>query len=127
MARVFRCRLLCRQGDDQAERGFAAASALLLQLEERAHEWFADPTRRRDAIRACALERLDVTRRWRQALGVQADTAQLDWLDQAERRNLDAHFHPDTPSTVLRMELAIPMLTAVQPATETTADAKGDH
>ena len=126
MARVFRCRLLCRQGDDQADRGFAAASALLLQLEERAHEWFADPTRRRDAIRACALERLDVTRRWSRVTGVQSDTVQSDWLDQAEQRILEAHFHPDTPATVLRMELAIPMLAAVQPAMETIEDTEAD-
>ncbi|MCH7701263.1 MAG: hypothetical protein IID37_06215 [Planctomycetes bacterium] len=127
LARVFRCRLLCRQPDDQANRGFAAASALLLQLEERAHEWFADPMRRRDAIRACALERLDITRRWSRTPGVQSDTVQSDWLDHAERRILDAHFRPDMPPTVLRMELAVPTLMAVQPVAETTADADRDH
>lgn len=127
LARVFRCRMLCRYGDDHADRGFAAASALLLQLEERAHEWFADPTRRRDAIRACALERLDITRRWSRAPGSQSDTVQSDWLEQAERRILDTHFGPDTPPTMLRLELAVPMLMAVQPVTETTADAHRDH
>lgn len=127
LARVFRCRLLCRYGDDHGDRGFAAASALLLQLEERAHEWFADPTRRRDAIRACALERLDITRRWSRAPGIQSDTVQSDWIEQAERRILDAHFRPDTPPTVLRMELAVPMLMPVQPVAETTADADREH
>jgi len=114
-ARLQRCRLLYTGKEKPSQEGYAAAWALLLQLEDTAFEWFKDEGQRQEAVRTAAWFRYGLLGQWRQARGDQAGAAEREWFQKAEQRLREQYFTGDEPHTVLRLESAIPMLIESKP------------
>ncbi|RJP35439.1 MAG: hypothetical protein C4547_09555 [Phycisphaerales bacterium] len=105
--RLERCRLVAESG------AHAAAIAVLVQLEERCHDWF-DGARREVAARTTALVRIQVLETWAAALASDgAAASEVQWC----RAQIDAvrrtHFPPDADAPVLRFRHVIPLLVEV--------------
>jgi len=103
-ARVLRCRFLAKQGS------YAVSAALLLRLEERAHEWFDDPQLRVEAAGTAALVRREVLWQWRDALTARGKESAAAWCADAADRVEDALRAEEDSPAVLRLGLAVPML-----------------
>jgi len=114
-SRLIRARLIAERG------GPAAALALLSLIEERANDWFTDSTRRADATRACAYERLRIVREWHDRLSPVNETDERAWCIAETQRVRERYF--SSVRTVLRLDPAIPDLAVPPPAEPTKTDA----
>jgi hypothetical protein len=108
--RRLRCGLIAKRG------GADAALAILLQLEERCHEWFPSDVERAAAIRAVQLERLRVLALWHDKLPESTATAERQWC-RKRFEALAGEAFADRSDTVLRLTPAIPIL--IEPPDET--------
>ncbi len=102
-ARLLRCRLVAKQG------GFAAALALLSQLEERCEEWFPGEGDRADAVRATTLIEIRILRDWHGRLSAPAQAEEREWCASRIRTLTEARF-PGDGNTVLRLHQAVPIV-----------------
>ncbi len=114
-SRLIRARLIARRG------GSAAGVALLSLIEERADGWFTDPTRRADATRACAYERLRIVRDWYDRLSPVNESDERAWCIAESQRVHDRYF--SSVRTVLRLDPAIPDMATPPPAEPTKTDS----
>lgn len=105
--RLERCRLVAERG------AHATAVAMLLQLEERSHQWF-DDDRQEVAAGTAALVRLQVLEAWNASLDSAGGTeSERQWCQsQADqlRSTLDSS---DAGWTVLRLRRVIPLLAEI--------------
>ncbi|MFH1110176.1 MAG: hypothetical protein V1790_13425 [Planctomycetota bacterium] len=103
-SRLLRCRVLAAGG------GSAAALALLLQVEERANDWFKAEAERADAVRACAWLRLRILQDWRDRLDSTSQVDERTWCS-SQMETLRAQRFSDARSpTVMRLSQAIPII-----------------
>jgi len=103
-SRLLRCRVLAARG------GSAAALALLLQVEERANDWFKADGERADAVRACAWLRLRILQDWHDRLDATSQVDERTWCS-SQMETLRAQRFSDARSpTVMRLSQAIPII-----------------
>ena len=103
-SRLLRCRVLAARG------GSAAALALLLQVEERANDWFKAEAERADAVRACAWLRLRILQDWHDRLDATSQIDERTWCS-SQMETLRAQRFSDARSpTVMRLSQAIPII-----------------
>ena len=101
-ARLLRCRVLADRG------GYAAASALLLQVEELAHDWFTDEHAREEATHAAMLVRMRVIEQWRNTLDPAVNDREVAWCTRAiERIRADL---PEDRVELFRLGQAVPFV-----------------
>ncbi|MCP4593386.1 MAG: hypothetical protein GY842_21835 [bacterium] len=111
--RLLRCRLIAEQG------GYAAACSVLLQLEERVHDWTQDGVLQDRASRAATLVRRQILEQWRGALDPDDDTA-VAWCGEAIAR-LDRTASPDGGvAQVYRLGSTIPLIVTLPELPEPT-------
>ncbi|MFH0983013.1 MAG: hypothetical protein V2A79_15950 [Planctomycetota bacterium] len=104
LSRLLRCRLIADRG------GYAAACALLLQIEERIVEWFGTDEARAAAAHAAMLTRVQVLALWRDTLDPATEADEIQWCNRAiERIHGDAAVEGGS-SPVLRLEETIPLI-----------------
>ncbi len=122
LSRLLRCRMVAQQGRH------AVAWALLLRLEERAHDWLGDSPRADEAARAVMLVRWEVARAWQEVLLAAGNSDEAQWCQAAADRLRDALADAQPPS-VIRAENAIPLMIQMSesgnpsPADDVTAPA----
>jgi len=103
-SRLLRCRVLAARG------GSAAALALLLQVEERANDWFKADAERADAVRACAWLRLRILQDWHDRLDSTSQVDERTWCS-SQMETLRAQRFSDARSpTLMRLSQAIPII-----------------
>lgn len=102
-ARLTRCRLLADRG------GYAAAAALLMQIEERCPDWFPDRDRQQEAHRAVRLAELSVLRQWHDHLKTPEQDEERQWC--AERMKSVGDENADE-ARVLRLSPVVPIVAA---------------
>lgn len=102
--RLLRCRLLADRG------GYAAACALLLQIEERVLEWFGTDAARVEATNAAMLTRLQILEQWRESLDPATEAREIEWCVQAAQRIHNALTAKGNALRLLRLEETIPIL-----------------
>ncbi len=103
-SRLLRCRVLAARG------GSAAALALLLQVEDRANDWFKADAERADAVRACAWLRLRILQDWHDHLDSSAQVDERTWCS-SQMDTLRAQRFSDARSpTLMRLSQAIPII-----------------
>jgi len=102
-ARLLRCRILAAQGK------FAAAAALLIQLEERCTRWPVKEADRPDYLRAVMLVQTHVLADWRDRLDAATQADERQWCTDRLAAILAKHF-PDASATVARLNPAVPIL-----------------
>jgi hypothetical protein len=103
-SRLLRCRLVAARG------GPAAALALLMQVEERADDWFkADPDRA-DALRSCVWLRLRVLQDWHDRLDSTSHADERAWCRSRIDTLRAERFSEASGVTVLRLNQAIPII-----------------
>jgi len=100
-SRLLSCRLLA------SSKEFVSADALLMQLETRCDQWFANEADRADAVRAVALFEMRVVADWYRHL--EKDEEARAWCVERIKQITATHFSGDT-NTVLRLSPAIPLL-----------------
>lgn len=105
-ARLLRCRLVAREG------GHAAAIALLIQMEDRCDDWFAEETDRGDAVRTIHLTRSHVLKAWGKRLENTDDQPARQWIDDHLQRIANESFR-EGENTVLRLRPVIPVIAAI--------------
>jgi hypothetical protein len=105
-SRLLRCRLIAHRG------GIAAASGLLLQLEERCQDWLTDDTLRDDAIRAIQLERIRIMALWGQQSSGEDAAASRRWCRERAASLVQEAF-TEPGEAVMRLSPAVPVL--IQP------------
>lgn len=108
-ARLLRCRILASRG------GYAAALALLTQLEDRSETWMATETDRADALRAITFVEVQVLRDWYAQLPGAPDSPQRQWCVDRVKALIDERFSQDG-SAVFRLTTAIPIVAAPEDA-----------
>ena len=118
--RLLRCETLAAHGDN------ATALALLMQIEERCIDWWPDQKQRDDALRAIALKRLRVLRRWHDQLDESTRARERAWCARRMTELIAERFtggdDPVADDTVARLYPAIPILVSPPaPAIESTA------
>jgi hypothetical protein len=106
-ARLLRCRCIAEQG------GYAAASALLLQLQQRCEGLFARPRDRTEAARATSLVREKILSRWADATDPQTGAAERDWCRAAVERIRKTARGDSNRCFVLRLGCAVPILVEI--------------
>lgn len=106
-ARLLRCRCIAERG------GYAAASALLLQLEKRCADLFALERDRTEAGRAASLVRQTILSRWADAADPQTGAAERDWCRAAVERIRKTVCGESDRCFVLRLGYAIPILVEI--------------
>jgi hypothetical protein len=117
--RLLRCRLLAEQG------GYAAALALLMQIEEQCERWFVEESDRANARRAAIWVEIEVLGAWYDRLSDPAQSVERQWC--AERMAaLSADGFGSGPATVLRLTLAVPLL-ALPPKTDGGSQPNRDN
>lgn len=117
-SRVLRCRLIGRRG------GEAAALALLLQLEERCHDWLTDDGERAAAIRVIQWERIRLMTHWREQPPTAKATPERRWC-HSRAAVLMKEVFVDRGDTLFRLTPAIPIL--VGPAKIRAQDPARPH
>jgi len=100
--RLMRCELIAERG------GFAAALALLIQLEERAHVWQFAGADREDAIRLIAHRQIRILEQWKAALTADNSDRERTWCDDQVQSLMGEHFIESRQ--LLRLGLAIPII-----------------
>jgi hypothetical protein len=108
-SRLLRCRLVARHGS------LPAGMALLLQLEERCHEWFSDDQRRDEALRVVALTRLRLLRAWQDGAEAGGNDDEVVWCARQARQLLESHFEDE--AMVMPLAPTVPLLIDAPPAT----------
>jgi hypothetical protein len=103
-SRLLRCRVLAARG------GSAAALALLLQVEERANDWFKADAERADAVRACAWLRLRILQDWHDRLDSSAQVDERTWCSSQMETLRAQRFSDARSSTLMRLSQAIPII-----------------
>jgi hypothetical protein len=112
-SRLLRCRLLARRG------GEAAALALLMQAEERVHDWFKAEIDRQSALRTIALVQMQTLRSWHDRLAATQHAEERAWC--AKRLTDLAELFASDSTTVMRLGKAIPTLWQPSPDTPPSA------
>ena len=106
-ARLTRCRLLADRG------GYAAALALLMQIEERYVDWFSEAQQQPEALRAIRVVEMAVLRGWRDHLtGADQEKERL-WCDERAKELQASSFdtkNDDEKNAVLRLSPVIPVV-----------------
>lgn len=102
-AKVIRCRFQGMQGS------WSAALVMLTHLEEQLDDWVPEASHRGDARRLFAWMRLEVLRRWHEALPAESQTEQA-WCARETEETIKSYFSVEM--SVLRLEPAIPLLFA---------------
>ncbi len=100
--RLLSCQLLADSG------GYAAALALLAQMEERCHDWFSSPDMRANAERTITVVKIDVLRQWYESLDAEGASAR-SWCRDRITSLVDDRLSVDQP-TLLRLTPAIPVI-----------------
>lgn len=108
--RLLRCRLMA------ANKGEAAALALLNQIEERIDEWFGVEADRLDAIRTVGLVKLQTISAWRQRLDEKAEADERAWCLKEMNRIRGERFGGGEGEPVVRLGEAVPLLHLPPPA-----------
>jgi len=103
-SRLLRCRVLAARG------GSAAALALLLQVEERANDWFKAEAERADAVRACAWLRLRILQDWHDRLDSTSQVDERTWCSSQMETLRALRFSDARSPTVMRLSQAIPII-----------------
>jgi len=103
---VLRCRLISRQG------GHAAAIALLIQMEDRCEDWFAEEASREDAVRALRLVRCQILDAWKNQWPEGTAQDERAWIAERTARIIESSF-PEEHNTVLRLLPLIPVVAPV--------------
>lgn len=103
-SRLLRCRVLAAGG------GSAAALALLLQVEERANDWFKAEAERADAVRACAWLRLRILQDWHDRLDSSAQVDERTWCSSQMETLRAQRFSNARSATLMRLSQAIPII-----------------
>ena len=103
-ARLLRCRMVADRG------GYTAAAALLLQVEEKANEWFTVEADQQAAVHAAMLHRLQVLDRWRTALQSTTQPDESVWCQEAAARLKRDAVAEGNPVFVLGLEKSIPII-----------------
>ncbi len=112
-SRLYRCRCIADRG------GYAAAEALLLEIDRMCDDWFVEPDTRQTARRATVAVRVHVLQAWCEAQG-ETPSAEREWcLTTLKQVRTDA-CENGQPCTVLRMAQAVPLLVTI-PAIPGTA------
>lgn len=111
-ARLMRCRFLTEQDR------FAAAWALLLQLEEHAREWFSSVSARDEAVRSAVLQKIALCDAWIAALDSSTQTDAIEWCKEMRKRFVDEHFREKTDQTLMRLNAAAPIVVDIPEPTE---------
>lgn len=101
--RVLRCRVMARHHPR------SIPLALLLQLEERCFDWFADESKRESALRAVGLIRLQVLSAWYNLLDESTERSERAWCVDAAQRILDTRFNTEDHS-VMRLAPLVPVV-----------------
>ena len=101
-ARLLRCKLVARQG------GFAAAIALLIQMDERCEQWFNDPGDRSDAIRTAAWVQMQILRDWSDRLKDETQATTRKWCSDRLDTVATSSFS-ESGSTLLRLKKTAPI------------------
>lgn len=120
LARLLRCRLVANRG------GYAVACSLLLQLEERIHEWLERDPARDDAIHAAMLVRRQILEHWRDSLDPQAKADEIDWCANAIERLGTTATAEGREVRVLRLGQTVPLIAPLPETTPATAPAEAD-
>ena len=116
LSRLLRCRQLAARG------GPAVALALLMQVEERADDWFKTESDRADATRACAYLRLRILHNWHDRLDPTSQADERTWC-RLQADTLRAERFSDAKSaTLLRLAQAIPLVIRPPSPSTTTPD-----
>jgi len=103
-SRLLRCRLVAARG------GPAAALALLMQVEERANDWFkADPDRA-EAMRSCSWLRLRILQDWHDRLDATSHADERAWCMSRIDTLRAERFSDASSATLLRLTQAIPII-----------------
>lgn len=116
-SRLLRCHLVAARG------GPAAALALLMQVEERADEWFKVDTDRAEAIRACAWLRLRILQDWHDRLDSTSHADERAWCGSRIDTLHAEQFSDPSSTTVLRLNQAIPIIARAPGPIATPPDA----
>lgn len=104
--RLLRCRSLAKHG------GFAAALALLMQIEERCTDWLADSEGTEDAMRAAQLVRMQIMADWHRHLSGAQRVSQRRWCVE-HIATLSQEAFGDAGDVVLRLSRAIPIVAPI--------------
>ncbi|MFQ5590165.1 MAG: hypothetical protein ACE5HE_03285 [Phycisphaerae bacterium] len=123
-ARLLRCRILASRG------GYAAALALLTQLEERCDSWFRSEQDRVSALQAIAYVTVRTLRAWQDDLSGPADEVPRRWCADRADALVKAHFEGGH-ANVLRLGAAVPIVAVPENAGrhldgEEEAEEEGD-
>jgi hypothetical protein len=103
-SRLLRCRLLSARG------GSATALALLMQVEERADDWFKVDSERADAMRSCAWLRLRILQDWHDRLDSTLQADERAWCKSRIDTLRAERFSDASGATILRLNQAIPII-----------------
>jgi hypothetical protein len=115
-SRLLRCRVLAARG------GSAAALALLLQVEERANDWFKADAERADAVRACAWLRLRILQDWHDRLDSTSQVDERTWCSSQMETLRAQRFSDARSSALMRLSQAIPIIARPPDAIAPTPD-----
>lgn len=108
-AKLLRCQLTAQRG------GYAAALSLLMQIEERCHDWLKESPDRENARRAAQFTRLQVMADWHATL-IGADHAvERQWCVDRSKELLDEAFADADGNRLYRLQAVIPII-APEPA-----------
>ncbi len=116
-ARVLRCQLTANRG------GHVAGLALLTQMEELCHEWFAGKQARGDAVRAVTLVEIEILESWRAKLTGEDSKAERSWCEQKVSHLQNERFAE--LGTLTRLGEAIPLLVVSEDQDEDSANEGG--
>jgi hypothetical protein len=101
--RLLRCRLIAAQG------GYAAALALLTQMEDLCEEWMITEADRANALRTVSLVEMQILSGWHDSLSPSTHASERTWC--ADRlATLERDRFGEGENTVLRLRPAIPVL-----------------
>jgi hypothetical protein len=100
-ARLLRCQCVSQRG------GYAAGYAILLQIEKRCNEWFADPRDQAAAARAAVEVRLQLLAEWEARA---PDAEEHQWCQESAIRTRQALQEGQVTSGVMRLGVAVPLL-----------------
>jgi hypothetical protein len=116
-ARLLRCRILASQD------GYAAALALLTQLEDHADSWLDTDADRANALRTITLVEIQVLSDWQARLSGPPDSTQRRWCTDRISTLVDERFSEGGRS-VFRLTTAIPIIVTPEDAHRRKPEAR---
>jgi hypothetical protein len=116
-ARLLRCRIIADRG------GYAAAAALLTQLEERVASWFVRESERNDALRAISLARFNLYAQWRDTLASPENEKQRNWCT-VRMQTIAAERFSVEEDTLFRLAATIPIIAMPDEAGQRAAEPR---